>query len=596
MRLGSIIVVCLLTLLACSSDITDVTDEIFSESSSGELSSSVVDSLESSADELSSSDSSSNELSSEELLSSENPSDSSSSSVPVSSMINTESSSSEAVFDTTSSEQSSSSDPVSSAELSSSSESVQPSQDKFSYAFDEPPVTGNTFYIDPINGSPDGDGSEQNPWRTLQEVANDGLIEYYKHSENNNADSEWEVVNEGAPVKGGDKLVLKTGYHGYIRRSIWMFKDWIHIVAGDGEKPVLSNIYLVGAIQKVHFKGLSIIKSSFVPADDATGEDLNYWEAEAINRTSGTMIYIASNDFWGKASHVILQNNYLATVEDNSIWSQQDWIDKAASGIGARSATDLIVIGNTIENTAFGLAFDYNSDNTDVINNTVKYYKGDGMRVISDHMLIQGNLITDCIDVDENHDDGIQGWSRGEDNRSGGGVVTDVVIRGNTIIGTTDWNHPLRGNPQGLGFFDGMFDNFVVEYNVVATNHYHGISFYGFTNSTIDHNTVVDQIDGDDLSPWIYVVPHKNGTESENVLVRNNIVNRLIKAEGTNVSESGNYIIGMNNYSSLSEIFVDFDGFDYRLKDNQMNQTNLIGKGVEIDSENPNPTIGAFEL
>jgi hypothetical protein len=32
------------------------------------------------------------------------------------------------------------------------------------YIFVEPEVTGNTFYIDPLNGSPEGDGSANNPW------------------------------------------------------------------------------------------------------------------------------------------------------------------------------------------------------------------------------------------------------------------------------------------------------------------------------------------------------------------------------------------------------------------------------------------------
>src|SRR5690606_17375264 len=47
------------------------------------------------------------------------------------------------------------------------------------YNFEEPEVTGNSFYIDPVNGSQDGDGSEANPWKTLQQVIEDKLIQYY---------------------------------------------------------------------------------------------------------------------------------------------------------------------------------------------------------------------------------------------------------------------------------------------------------------------------------------------------------------------------------------------------------------------------------
>jgi len=35
----------------------------------------------------------------------------------------------------------------------------------------------NDFYIDPVNGSDAGDGSASNPWRSLQALFDDGLIE-----------------------------------------------------------------------------------------------------------------------------------------------------------------------------------------------------------------------------------------------------------------------------------------------------------------------------------------------------------------------------------------------------------------------------------
>jgi len=43
--------------------------------------------------------------------------------------------------------------------------------------FTEPAVTGNSFYVDPVNGSPQGDGSLADPWRTIEEVFDSGLVE-----------------------------------------------------------------------------------------------------------------------------------------------------------------------------------------------------------------------------------------------------------------------------------------------------------------------------------------------------------------------------------------------------------------------------------
>ncbi|HSM14921.1 MAG TPA: hypothetical protein VLA66_12720, partial [Thermoanaerobaculia bacterium] len=72
------------------------------------------------------------------------------------------------------------------------------------------PAAATDFYVDPVLGSPGGDGSAANPWRTLQEVVEANRIET-RH---------WEtlpyvpgatlvVVNPGAPVKAGDTLWLR---------------------------------------------------------------------------------------------------------------------------------------------------------------------------------------------------------------------------------------------------------------------------------------------------------------------------------------------------------------------------------------------------
>ena len=61
----------------------------------------------------------------------------------------------------------------------------------------------------------------------------------------------------------------------------------------------------------------------------------------------------------------------------------------------------------------------------------------------------------------------------------GTGEVRDVVLRGNVIINNLNPDHPLHATLQGIGCFDGLFVNWVVENNVVITDHWHGISLYG---------------------------------------------------------------------------------------------------------------------
>jgi parallel beta-helix repeat protein len=462
------------------------------------------------------------------------------------------------------------------------------------YTFEEPSVTGNTFYIDPIHGSAAGDGSSSHPWSTLQAVIDSGLIEFYAVSD------EPEMIHEGAPVRGGDRLLLRTGYHGFINLSQFVFNDWLTIAAEEGNIPVFSQIKMEGAFKNIYLKNLTIIKDSYIG-------DENYWEADDVTRNSDACLYLGSNDFWGKGSSVKVNGLTLMTTQNISGWTAADWVEKAASGISLRSAEHIEVVNCTIENVKFGISVEYNSDYSSVVNNTVKYYSGDGSRIISNNILFAYNTITGCLKVDDNHDDGIQSYTRGEEGAPGEGVLHNVTIRGNLIIGIADENNPLSGSPQGIGCFDGLFDNWIVENNVIISNTYHGISFYGMIEGRIINNTVIDQVPDDDVCPWIMVTDHKNGASSRNCIVANNIVSSSVSVSGLNVVEYSNYVFGRDNYDAVYNTFVNPDENNLHLLINDFTLNNLIDKGtifndlvsseadLEGSSRTGSPDLGAFE-
>jgi parallel beta-helix repeat protein len=468
------------------------------------------------------------------------------------------------------------------------------------YVFEEPKVTGNTFYIDPATGSPGGDGSADNPWRSLQEVVEADLIACYRHSENYNPESGLELINPDAPVKGGDQLLLRSGYHGYVGLNYFIFKEWLTIAAEEGHTPVLAQFRLEGTFEKLYLKNLKILKESYRGMD-------SYWQADALNRNNGSCLSLTSGSFWGEGSTVKLNGLIVKTAENIASWSAGDWVEKAASGISLRDVENVEIVNCTIENVRHGISFDYFSDHSVAVNNTINNYCADGCRLIGNDLLFAYNTITNCYDVDENHDDAIQSYSRGADNTPGTGVLRDVVIRGNLIIGTPDQENPLAGNPQGIGCFDGFFENWIIENNVVVTDHYHGISFYGMRNGKIVNNTVIDQISGNDTSPWILINPHKDGTESENCVVANNIVSSSVSVEGNSVEEYNNYVIGKSNFELNRILFIDPDNYDMHLLINNTTQTNIINRGVvfsdlissKIDHDRKNrtspPDLGAYE-
>ncbi len=475
------------------------------------------------------------------------------------------------------------------------------------FTFSEPVSKGTVFYIDPDSGSSaadGGNGSSETPWKSLQQVIEEGLVEHYAYSESYNTDSALIVQNEGAPVKGGDTLLLKEGYHGHIDLNRFIFRDWLTIKGASGETAILSRINLNGAIRKIYLTDFSIIKESYT-LNESPGE--NYWEVSGIN---GSGLYLGTSSFWGDCREIKVRNLTIKTAEDSSGWSATDWASRAGGGIGLRSTRNVEIADCTIENVGMGISIEYHSDYTWCVNNSINNYSVDGARIISDHVYFADNIITNCYDVDDNHDDGIQSYSRGSDNSVGTGYIEHVLIRGNTIIDSTDPSNTLAGSPQGIGCFDGFFRFWRVENNMIVSNTYHGISLYGAVGCEILNNTVVDSNPSDTVSPWIMIHDHKNGTASAGCRVANNIAASSISADA-NQTVHNNFVINSSDIS-MEDLFIDPSpqnlDYNFHLIDTQQVQDNLVDKGYAVPNcysavrdldgnlRTGSPDIGAYEL
>ena len=47
-------------------------------------------------------------------------------------------------------------------------------------------------------------------------------------------------------------------------------------------------------------------------------------------------------------------------------------------------------------------------------------------------------------------------------------MVRNVTLRGNRFLSHTDPAQPLRAAVQGIGCFDGLFENWVIEDNIIS--------------------------------------------------------------------------------------------------------------------------------
>ncbi len=326
-----------------------------------------------------------------------------------------------------------------------------------------------------------------------------------------------ELQNAINNVQGGDTISLHTGNYANLVISGNNKNSFVLIQAYPGDTPEFLSIDIHNSSYwKLH--GLQI-KPRFANGADGS---------EAVNLDG---------------NHLTIENCIINYADDFSGWTSTDWVEKTGNGI-IMDGTNISVINNTLTAIDHGVAC--NSSNSLVSHNLIANFRGDGIRGLGNDDRYEYNTIKNSYDVDDNHDDGFQSWSYGN-----GGVGTDTVknvtIIGNTIINFEDPNQPFRGNLQGIGLFDGMFENWIVENNLVIVDHWHGISFYGAINCKIINNTVLDNDNAPEPDPWIMVNDHKNGTPSSGVIVRNNIATDYSLTGG--YTDDHNVEITMNNAS-----------------------------------------------
>jgi hypothetical protein len=135
-----------------------------------------------------------------------------------------------------------------------------------------------------------------------------------------------------------------------------------------------------------------------------------------------------------------------------------------------------------------------------------------------------------------------------------------MTVENNTFI---EWNspvvNPLRCALQGIGFFDGPYQDLIIRNNVISTAQYHGISVYGGINVKILNNTVVNNNGIEGSTPWIGVWNNKDGTPPQNVLVANNLA-MSVGGDAT----SGVTFVNNSTLMGLSTVFQNIATFDYR--------------------------------
>ncbi|MEA3230574.1 MAG: choice-of-anchor Q domain-containing protein [Thermodesulfobacteriota bacterium] len=340
-----------------------------------------------------------------------------------------------------------------------------------------------------------------------------------------------ELQNAINNAKGGDTILLNSGNYDNLRISNFNNSSVIIIKADKSATPVFSSV----SIQNSSYWSLKgfVVKPRYT--NDADGK-----------------IAVELN-----GQYLVFENSTINFADDISGWTASNWLARTGNGIRMGGA-HLAIRNNMITNVDHGI--DGGATDSLVSGNRIVNFRGDGIRGLGDRMVYEYNTIKNAYEVDGNHDDGFQSWSIGGGG-VGTGVVRDVTLRGNIIINFENPNQPLKSTLQGIGLFDGMYENWIIENNIIITNHWHGITMMGAKDSRVVNNTVLDLDTVRPGPPWIRISDHKDGTHSSGVIVRNNLSTDF--SLGAGVTSDHNIELGMNE---LSTYFVNPSGGDYHLK------------------------------
>lgn len=375
-------------------------------------------------------------------------------------------------------------------------------------------------------------------------------------------------------IKAGDRILLMAGYHGPISIRGANFATPVTIAPVPGQVAHAASI-TVRSSSGLNFQDLKV----WTPAGATLSANMVRTYPDSSNITFTRLDVRAVAD----------SPNYLK-------WSQTTWLANKTTGF-LTDGDKIVVRNNRITGVFHGILS--MGRNGVVEANIVDGFGGDGMRALGDYSLVKGNRIQNCFDIDPNHDDGFQSFSRSAAGKAGAGTLYGLKLIGNKII---EWNlqttNPLRCNLQGIGMFDGMFEDLLIENNVIAVSHYHGITVTGTRKAVIRNNTVVNVQGKAGKYPMILVANDKDGTQSTNITLANNLA-MSIRPLPTGAVNS---VVTNNQLIALGSDFASIAAKDYSLSATSKavdgGQAKYAPTVDVLNAPRPKgaaPDIGAFE-
>src|SRR5579871_3101054 len=209
-----------------------------------------------------------------------------------------------------------------------------------------PPASpNNVWYIDAVNGSATGNGSQAQPWNSLQAVVTSvngasPLLSTipYRHR---NTSGAWVVTaNPSAPIQPGDEILLMSGNYGDISIGSNLTSianpQFVTIAAAPGQTPVLSTLLLMSTSNWL-FSGLTI---------------------QSLKTSSNThsLIFVYDQGAAYPTSNIVFEDMTVSSQSNMTGWTQAQWQASARQGMylagsaGGQNTTCISVTGSHFTN------------------------------------------------------------------------------------------------------------------------------------------------------------------------------------------------------------------------------------------------------
>lgn len=375
-------------------------------------------------------------------------------------------------------------------------------------------------------------------------------------------------------LQPGDRILLMGGYHGPLSIRGVKLAGPITIAPVPG--------------QVAHVDSITIRSSGNINI-----QDLKVW-ASALTSSKTFLIRTYSD-----TSNIVFDRMDVRAAADSgnyAQWPESAWLNKMWSGF-MTDGNAITVRNSRITGIYHGIMA--MGPNNVVDSNIVDGFGGDGLRALGDYSVVRNNRVQNCYAFDGNHDDGFQAFTVSPTGQAGAGTQYGLKLIGNKIF---EWTlatpSPLRCSLQGIGMFDGMFEDLLIENNLIAVSHYHGITVTGTRKAVIRNNTVVN-IDGKTGKyPWIRIDNDKDGTLSTDITLANNLAMSLMPLPKT----ATNSVSTNNKVIALGSDFVSLANKDYSLSATSLAVDGALAKyapAVDIlNAARPKgkaPDIGAYE-